>query len=146
MPPQSQYPELQGWQRLVGTWATEATHPGLPGTVITGQATFEWLGDQRLLVQRSHYDHPELPDAMAVTGVIDGKPCMHYFDHRGVHRVFDVDITAAMWRCWNVAPGFSQRCPDTFSDSHKAFNGQGELSTDDGVTWEPDLATTYRRR
>ncbi len=40
MPPQTQHPELQGWQRLVGTWATEATHPALPGTVVTGQGTF----------------------------------------------------------------------------------------------------------
>jgi hypothetical protein len=32
MPPQTQHAEFQGWQRLVGTWATEATHPSLPGT------------------------------------------------------------------------------------------------------------------
>jgi len=94
MQPQTQDPELQGWQRLVGTWATEATHPALPGTVVSGQATFEWLEDQRFLIQRSHYDHPEIPDAIAVTGIIDGKPSMHYFDPRGVHRVFAVDITA----------------------------------------------------
>jgi hypothetical protein len=39
---QREHPELQGWQRLVGTWATEATHPGLPVTdddnAINGQA------------------------------------------------------------------------------------------------------------
>ena len=46
MPPQTHHPELQGWQRLAGTWATEATHPDLPGTVIAGRATFEWLEDQ----------------------------------------------------------------------------------------------------
>ena len=85
MQPQTPHPELQGWQRLVGTWVTEATHPALPGTVISGQATFEWLEDQRFLIQRSHYDHPEIPDAIAVTGIIDGKPSMHYFDPRGVH-------------------------------------------------------------
>ena len=94
MQPQTQHPEFEGWQRLVGTWATEATHPGLPGIVVTGQATFEWLEDQRFLIQRSHYDHPAIPDALAVTGIIDGMPCMHYFDPRGVHRVFAVDITA----------------------------------------------------
>jgi Ni/Co efflux regulator RcnB len=63
MQPQTQHAEFQGWQRLVGTLATEATHPSLPGTVVTGQATFEWLEDQRFLIQRSHYDHPEIPDA-----------------------------------------------------------------------------------
>jgi hypothetical protein len=142
---QTQHPELQGWQRLVGTWATEATHPALPGTVVTGQATFEWLEDQRFLIQRSHYDHPEIPDAIAVTGIIDGKPSMHYFDPRGVHRAFAVDITADTWRFWNEAPGFSQRFTHTLSDDDHAINGQGELSTDDGATWEHDLAITYRR-
>jgi hypothetical protein len=145
MQPQAQHPELQGWQRLVGTWATEATHPALPGTVITGRATFEWLEDQRFLIQRSHYDHPEIPDAIAVTGIIDGKPSMHYFDPRGVHRVFAVDLTADTWRFWNDAPGFSQRVTHTLSDDGNAINGQAELSTDDGATWEPDLAITYRR-
>jgi hypothetical protein len=141
----AQHPELQGWQRLVGTWATEATHPALPGTVITGQATFEWFEDQRFLIQRSHYDHPQIPDAIAVTGIIDGKPSMHYFDPRGVHRVFAVDITPDTWRFWNDAPGFSQRFTGTLSDDGNAINGRGELSQDDGATWEPDLAITYRR-
>jgi hypothetical protein len=36
---------FEGWQRLVGTWATEAKHVALPETV-SGQTTFEWLEDQ----------------------------------------------------------------------------------------------------
>jgi hypothetical protein len=145
MQPQTQHAEFHGWQRLVGRWATEATHRALPGTVVSGQATFEWLEDQRFLIQRSHYDHPELPDAIAVIGIIDGKPSMHYFDPRGVHRVFAVDITADTWRFWNDAPGFSQRFTGTFSDGDDAINGDVELSRDDGATWEHDLAITYRR-
>jgi hypothetical protein len=80
---------------LVGTWATEAAHPGLPGTVLTGQATFEWLEDQRFLIERSRYDHPQIPEAITLTGIIDGKPCMHYFDSRGVHRVCGLGETAS---------------------------------------------------
>jgi hypothetical protein len=145
MQPQTQHPDLQIWQRLVGTWATEATHPALPGTVIIGQATFEWLEDQQFLIQRSHYDHPAIPDAVAVTGIIDGEPSVHYFDPRGVHRVFAADFTADTWRLWNDTPEFSQRSTNTLSDDDNAINGQGELSTDDGATWKPDLAITYRR-
>jgi hypothetical protein len=111
MQPQIQHPGLQGWQRLAGRWATEATDPALPGPVVTGQATFEWLEDQRFLIWRSHYDHPEIPDAIAVTGIIDGKPSMHYFDPRGVHRVFAADITAGTWRFWNDAPGSASDSP-----------------------------------
>jgi hypothetical protein len=145
MEPQTEHPEVQGWQWLVGTWAIEATHPGLPGAVVSGQATFEWLEDQRFLIQRSHYDHPEIPDAIAVTGIIDGKPSMHYFDPRGVHRVFAVEITQHTWRFWNDAPGFSQRVTHTLSNDDKTINGQAELSVDDGISWEPDLTITYRR-
>jgi hypothetical protein len=137
--------EFQGWQWLVGRWATEATHPALPGTVVSGQATFEWLEDQRFLIQRSHYDHPDIPDAVTVTGIIDGKLSMHYFDPRGVHRVFDVDITADTWRFWNDARGFSQRFTGRLRDGGTMITGAAELSRDDGLTWAHDLAITYRR-
>ncbi len=64
---------------------------------------------------------------------------MHYFYPRGVHRVFAVDITADTWRFWNDAPGFSQRFTNTLSDDGNTINGEGELSLDDGATWEHDL-------
>ena len=70
---------------------------------------------------------------------------MHYFDPRGVHRVFAVDITPKSWRFWNDAPGFSQRVTHTLSDDDSTINGQAELSRDDGATWENDLAIAYRR-
>jgi hypothetical protein len=73
------HPELHGWQRFAGRWATEATHPLLPGTVVRGQSSFEWLDGRRFLIQRSHYDHPEIPDAIAIIGVTDGRLSMHYF-------------------------------------------------------------------
>jgi hypothetical protein len=69
---------------------------------------------------------------------------MQYFDARGVHRVFAVDITAGTWRFWNDAPGFSQRFTGTLDDDD-AINGEVELSRDDGATWEHDLAIAYCR-
>jgi hypothetical protein len=129
---------------MVGRWDTEATHRAIPGLVMSGHAVFEWLDDQRFLIQRSHYDHPDLPDAVTVTGIIDGQPTMHYFDPRGVHRVFAVDFTGDTWRFWNETPGFSQRFTGTFSDDGARIDGVVELRRD-GVTWEHDLAITYRR-
>ena len=95
MPSPTEDDEHDRWERLVGTWATEATHPGLPGVLVRGRSTFEWLDDQRVLLQRSHYDHPDIPDALVVTAVVDGNPTMHYFDPRGVHRVFAVELAGA---------------------------------------------------
>ena len=60
MRPQTEDAPFRGSQRLVGRWTTEATHRALTG-VIHGEATFEWLEDQRLLIQRSHFDDPEIP-------------------------------------------------------------------------------------
>ena len=142
---QTEHPEVELWRRLVGRWSTEATYPGLPGTVVRGQAAFEWLHDQQVLLQRSHADHPRIPDAVTVTAVIDGVPSMHYFDVRGVHRVFAVEITADTWSFWNDSSDFAQRFTGTFSADRNAIDGLGELSRDDGATWERDLAITYRR-
>ncbi|WP_116451619.1 hypothetical protein [Blastococcus litoris] len=132
------------WRWLLGEWTTEATHPGLPGEVIHGRATFEWLEDQQLLVLRTHVEHDAIPDALAVIGTLDGAPAMHYFDVRGVHRVFEVDVAPGTWRYRNATPGFAQRFTGTLGPDGTTIAGQGELSRD-GVIWDPDLAITYRR-
>jgi hypothetical protein len=137
--------ELDGWELFIGTWATEATHPALPDAVVRGESAFEWLEGRRFVIQRSHYDHPEIPDAIAIVGITDGQLSMHYFDSRGVHRLYAVSLARTLWRFWRDAPGFSQRFTGTFSDDGDTIAGQGELSRD-GSTWAADLAITYRRR
>lgn len=132
------------WQTLVGTWALDATHPMLPGDEIRGEMTFEWLDGRRLVIQRSHYEHPEIPDAIAIFGVIDDELSMHYFDSRGVHRIFTVSLSAGTLRYARDAPGFSQRITLTVSDDRDTITGQAELSRD-GANWQDDLAITYRR-
>src|SRR5438067_1144383 len=98
----------EDWQTLVGTWAIDASHPMLPGDQIQGQMKFEWLDGRRLLIQRSHYDHPDIPDAAAILGVIDDQLSMHYFDSRGVHRIFTVSFSEGTLHYARNAPGFSQ--------------------------------------
>src|SRR4051812_32797355 len=97
--PLANEPALQHLDRLVGSWTAEATHPALPGTVLRGTAEFEWLDGKRFLIQRTHIDPPEFPDAISVIGFTDqdrvdeagkapppveGRMTMHYFDSRGV--------------------------------------------------------------
>jgi hypothetical protein len=140
----SEQPELEGWQRFVGTWATEATHPGLPGAVVHGQSTFEWLEGRRFVIQRSRHDHLEIPDAIAITGVTVGRLSVHYFDYRGVHRFYSASLDEGTWRFWRDAPGFSQRFTGTFNDDGDTIRGYGELSYD-GERWEGDLTVTCTR-
>ena len=101
-------------------------------------------GRPAFLIQRWHYDHPEIPDAIAVIGVTDGQLSMHYFDYRGVYRVYAVSLEEDEWRFWRDAPGFSQRFTGILSDDGNTITGQGQLSRD-GSAWEDDLAITYRR-
>ena len=147
--------------RLVGAWTTEATHPALPGVVVRGDAVFEWLEGERFLIYRARNDHPDFPDSIAVIGVTEqdrvadrldegrGPPAeaamtMHYFDSRGVFRVYDVRIDDDGWRIWRDAPGFSQRFRGAYADGGSTVAGLWQLSRDD-ANWDDDLQITYRR-
>lgn len=134
------------WQILVGTWSIDASHPMLPGDQIRGEMTFEWLDGHRLLIQRSHCDHPEIPDAIAVFGVIDDQLSMHYYDSRGVHRIFSLSLVDGTLRYARNAPApdLSQRVTLTISGDGNTITGQGEMSRD-GTNWQGDMAITYRR-
>jgi hypothetical protein len=134
----------EDWQTLVGSWTLDATHPLLPGAEIAGEMTFEWLDGRRLLIQRSHYEHAEIPDAVAIFGVIDDQLSMHYFDSRGVHRIFTVSLVQGTLCYARNAPDFSQRFSLTVSDDLDTIAGRGELSRDRS-SWQDDLAITYRR-
>ena len=142
-------------RRLVGRWTTEATHPGLPGAVVRGSSEIEWLAGERFLIYRSNYDHPDIPDAIAIIGDTDGLR-MHYFDSRGVHRILEVTVTD---EGWDIAMDrdspagsfaspdapFSQRITYTFEDDKdRTMSGKAKLSYDN-LNWDDDLEITYRR-
>jgi len=139
--------------RLVGSWTTEASHQAFPDTSIAGSVSFEWLVGERFLIHRTHYDHPDFPDAVSLIGDTGGLR-MHYFDSRGVHRLYDVAVTDDAWTITmtrsaaeSYASGhapFSQRLTYTFTDADRTISVLGELSYDD-VTWEDDIKITYRR-
>ena len=144
--PVSEESGLHGWDCFIGRWKTEGSHPMLPGEAIHGTSSFEWLDGKQFLVWRSHYDHPEIPDGITIIGVTDGQLSMHYFDQRGVYRVYAASLEQATWRYWRdaSAPDFSQRFTGTFSDDGDTITGRGELSKD-GSTWEGDLHLNYQR-
>ena len=149
---------LEPLNRLVGTWTTEATHPAVPGVVVHGTVTIEWLEGKRFLIHRGRTDHPDFPDAISIIGFTDrdrvedaGKApaasapmSMHYFDSRGVFRVYEAGIDEKAWRFWRDSPGFYQRFTGTFTDGGDTIVGRTELSRDD-KTWNDDLQITYRR-
>jgi hypothetical protein len=148
-------PALKPLDVLVGEWSLVATHPMVPGVVVHGRVTFEWIDGEKFLLMRSENDHPDFPNATSVIGntSIDrvGEPVerdeslrMFYFDSRGVHRVYELSVTSTTWNWWRDSDGFSQRFTGTIDEGGDRISGQGELCRD-GLTWEEDIAMTYRR-
>ena len=136
-------PALAPFDRLVGTWATEATHPKFDG-VVAGRITFEWLEGGRFLIQRSSNEHELFPDAITVIGAPeDGDGLVQeYFDSRGVRRTYRVELDDGVLRMWRDHPGFDQRFAATLGDD--GFEGQWQLAESPGE-WVDDLHVVYRR-
>ena len=138
-------PALAPFDALIGTWATEATHPFFEGLVVPGTVTFEWLEGGRFLIQRSRNEHEAFPDAISVIGAPeegDGL-VMEYFDSRGVRRTYGLAIDDGVLRIWRDHPGFNQRFAAKLG--HDVFEGVFELAETPGE-WKDDLRVTYRRR
>jgi hypothetical protein len=135
-------------RRLVGAWTTEATHPAVPGTIVSGTADVQWLEGERFLIFRSRNDHPDFPDSISIIGDTDGLK-WHYFDSRGVHRIYGFGVTEDGWEISRDAAGrdasaFSQRLTVTFEAGDDTMQGRSTISYDD-ETWQDDLQITYRR-
>jgi hypothetical protein len=137
-------PALEPFAVLIGTWASEATHP-LGDGVVPGSVTFEWLEGGHFLVQRSHNDHDLFPDAIGVIGAPEAGDglVMEYFDSRGVRRTYGVSLEDGVLRFWRDDPTFAQRFVATLG--HDAFEGQWQLARTPG-DWRDDLKVIYRRR
>jgi hypothetical protein len=86
------------------------------------------------------YDRPDFPDAIAM---LDEKR-YHYFDVRGIIRVFDFALDDSGWRMTWLAPEFSQRSVARF-DGDDRIDVVGDRSDDEGGTWTEDFRMTLIR-
>ena len=132
-------------QALVGEWELEAAFEPAPSPGTRGRVQFEWMPGERFLIQRWEVDHPEAPDGLAVIGAADDGYVQHYFDSRGVARVYEISLENGVWRTWRDDPEFSQRFTGRFSDDGSAIECVLERTEPDG-TWVHDFDLTYRRR
>jgi hypothetical protein len=142
-----QEPALAPFRVLIGHWTTTATHGLLPDAIFHGRTSFEWVEGGAFLMMRSSIDDPRFPKGVAVIGSDDteGMCYMLTFDERGVSRRYDMTLQDTTWKWWRNAPGFFQRYEAVIADDGNTIIGRGELSKDDGVSWEKDLDVTYRR-
>jgi hypothetical protein len=133
---------------FIGEWNLEVEFADGPA----GRVEFAWMPGERFVVQRWEVPVPEAPDGLAVIGFDDGRAryLQHYFDSRGVARVYEMSFDGRVWKLWRTTPDFSllnfwQRYEGTFSDDLNAIGGRWEISHDEGSSWEVDFELTYRR-
>lgn len=146
MAEQARDPGLDRLDALVGEWTMEAGPPDGPPWPGEARVSFEWLEGRTFLIERWTVDLPEAPDGIAIIGLGDEPEAFrqHYFDARGVHRIYDMTLDDGVWRLWrdSIDP-FSQRFSATFSDDGRTIEGRWEIQ-EAGEDWRTDFDLTYR--
>jgi len=133
---------------LIGTWDVEAVFAGTLAE--GGSVVFEWMEGKNLLIQRTEAPEPA-PNSLAVVAYDADKAAFvqHYFDSRGVARLYAMTFSDKTWTLMRTAADFSpldfaQRFVGTLTDRGRTIEGRWERSPD-GSTWEKDFDLTYRR-
>jgi hypothetical protein len=142
---------------LVGEWTMTAGPPDGPPWPGEGRLTFEWIEGGGFLVQRWTIDLTEAPNGVALIGVGDSPVPVsetgesdegyrqHYFDSRGVHRVYEMSLEGRTWKLWRDGPGFvPQRFAGTISEDGNTIEGRWEIA-EDGENFETDFDLTYTK-
>ena len=125
--------------------------PGVELPDVDARVTFEWVGDQAFVLERWTVPIPEAPDGLAVIRWDDGRGTFlqHFFDERGVARVYEMTLVGGVWTLERRKPdfsdfNFSQRFSGMFTDNGKRIDGTFEIAHDH-VTWEKDFDVVYTR-
>ena len=143
---------LRRLEPLLGEWRIEA--PGFalaPELADNARTSFEWTLGGAFLLQRASTPVPEAPDLLAVIGpVADGDGyAQHYFDSRGIARLYAMTFDGREWTLERHAPDFSalpfhQRWLAMLSADGDTIHGRWENSPD-GKDWQLDFELAYRR-
>ena len=133
--------ELERLEALIGEWSIEVSLPGAPPGDIGARASFEWMAGKQFVVQRWEVPVPEAPDGLAILGFNKARDrfLQHYFDSRGVARVYEMSFGDGTWKLWrdseDFSPlNFSQRYTGRFTDDEQTIDGRWEIAHD-GSTW-----------
>jgi hypothetical protein len=142
---------LDRLEAFLGEWRLEAPAFPLPPELAEGaRTTFDWTLDRAFLLQRSIVPVPEAPDGLCVIGLdADDAYTQHYFDSRGIARLYAMTFDGRDWTLERHAPDFSpfdfhQRWLGTLSADGDTIQGRWETSPD-GRDWELDFELTYHR-
>jgi hypothetical protein len=143
--------QLERLEPFVGEWRIDApAFPLPPELADAARTTFEWTLGGAFLLQRWSVPVPEAPDGLAVVGP-DGADgyTQHYFDSRGIARLYAMTFDGREWVLERHSPDFSplsfhQRWVGAFSADGGQIEGRWETSPD-GRDWELDFELVYQR-
>lgn len=107
---------------------------------VAGRQHYERVLDGAFVRLDWTYEHSDFPDALALLT----DDAMHYFDVRGVTRIFDLTFRDDGWSMVRLDPEFSQRYTATYVGPD-TIESEGERSADQGETWEHDFSMSYVR-
>ncbi len=139
-------PRLAALDVLVGEWIEQVEVPDAP----PGRCTFEWDLRGTVLVQRSLSPLPEFPDGLMIIAPAPDGYLQHYFDSRGVVRLYRMTLTDRTWTLLRTEPDFSplefsQRYVGTIAEDGNRIEGTWQTSYADGQSWQVDFALSYTR-
>jgi hypothetical protein len=143
---------------FIGDWTLEARFPGPQpepsGAADSGptvRSRFGWALDGQFLLQHTEVPIPDAPDSLAIVGadLQAGGYTQHYYDSRGVVRLYAMTFADEVWTLIRESPDFSpldfrQRFTGTFSEDGNTITGAWEKAFDGGE-WEHDFVLIYRR-
>jgi len=147
---------MKEFEPLIGEWHGEGEIPMEPPMKISEEAKIERLGE--LIVFSSVGEPREMPDSVSIIGgAPDGEPQpMHYFDSRGVKRLYMTALEASTWRIWRApgaawngphGPGLNPRLIGELSADGKTIKGRWERGRGNaGDQWEIDFPIDYVRK
>jgi hypothetical protein len=143
---------LDRLELLAGAWDMEAIFPGDPPQVMRGaRSIFEWALDEKFLIQRTEMPGGGAPNSLTIVGYDESRNGLvqHYFDSRGVARLYDMTFDNGTWTLSrdkaDFSPlHFSQRFSARFEDGGHTIRGAWEKTNDAGE-WVHDFELIYRR-
>jgi hypothetical protein len=136
---------IEDLEALVGQWELTVDIPGAED--VRGHVTFEMMGE--VLLQRTSVPAPQAPDSCCVVVCQEGRLSQHYFDSRGVARLYEMAFDG---RTWTLERGrqdftpldFHQRFIGTLSEDGATITAEWRSSSD-GRDWSRDFGLTYCR-
>ena len=144
---------------FVGEWVLEARFPGdqpVPSNAREdgpqARSRFEWALDGQFLLQRTEVPVPEAPDSLTIVSadLETGAYIQHYYDSRGVVRLYAMTFADGVWTLMRESPDFSpldfgQRFTGTFSQDGNIISDAWDKRLN-GTGWEHDFGRSHLDR